>query len=107
MANFGCPDLKRLRLSSAKAEKVVNPPKRPTNKNNLKLVEMFPRSNKPQEKPIKNDPIIFTPKVPQGKTPVNNRCAQPETQKRSKVPAAPPIINANILFMLVKLNGSF
>jgi len=57
----------RLNVSRPKNQKVVYPPKIPTNKKRriLELKENF--SDKANKKPIKKQPVRFTTRVPKGK----------------------------------------
>ncbi len=98
-----CPDLIKVKHSSVKEEKVVNPPNNPTNKNKRKFTEIVPLSRSPHVNPIINEPIKFTANVPHGKTPTNKRCAQPETQYLNTVPEAPPIRIANNLYNVISV----
>jgi len=61
------PSRSKAMFSLANVEKVVNPPQKPTVKNNLQseLIRL-PLSDKPKKIPISKHPIIFTRKVPYG-----------------------------------------
>lgn len=51
-----------------KAEKVVNPPQKPTTSRNLQFgSKLSDRSESPINKPIRRQPKTFTARVPQGK----------------------------------------
>ncbi len=63
-ANFISPSLIKWRLSSAKVEKVVNPPRMPMKRNVLTFEEMFWISNRPHNRPINKEPVRFTAQGP-------------------------------------------
>ncbi|MCC8143278.1 MAG: hypothetical protein LUD02_12485 [Tannerellaceae bacterium] len=45
----------------------MKPPKNPVNRKSLVGSEKCPPSDKYQQKPIRNDPMMFTENVPEGK----------------------------------------
>jgi hypothetical protein len=59
-ATFTSPSLNRLKLSSAKVENVVNPPRKPIKMKLLTFGEKFSISEKPHRKPIVRQPDRFT-----------------------------------------------
>ena len=62
------PSLSNAMFSAEKVEKVVNPPQKPTVRKSLNsLFDKFPRSERPNSKPIRKHPKMFTHMVPNGK----------------------------------------
>lgn len=68
-ASFSSPTLKRLKVSSEKAEKVVKLPNKPMKRNSRILSEILP-ANSAKVNPIKKEPTALTTKVPTGKIPL-------------------------------------
>jgi len=84
------PSRKRFKFSRLKEEKVVNPPRMPTKRKTLNRGENSKRSNKPQRKPMTNDPKRFTTRVLVGKTPFENLKSRLETAYLNIPPIALP-----------------
>ena len=78
-------------FSNAKEENVVNPPKNPINKSSLSFSSNNPlTASKPYKNPINNEPVILTKKIPVGNEYEYLAEISSESQKRIKLPAAPP-----------------
>ena len=74
------PSRRRLKLSRVKDEKVVKPPRMPTNTKVLILGDIFSISKKPQRRPIAKEPARFTNKVPHGKMPSRTLYVNPDNE---------------------------
>lgn len=109
-ANLISPTLKRFRLSNIKVEKVVKLPKIPINKNSFRFSGIFSFPSKINPKPIKNEPSIFTNRVPRGKVPQYNLCGNADKTYLRMAPILPPNAryrNFIVLFKKSKIQFSF
>ncbi len=101
------PCFNKLKFSHEKAEKVVNPPQNPIER---KCVHEFLSGIKgiPQNRPIRSEPVTFTPNVAKGKTGVINCDIIRTIPNRRTLPNPPPIKtnekSFNILFHFIFCN---
>lgn len=85
----------RRRLSFAKEEKVVKPPKKPVIRKSRRFVERAVVSTlRVKIKPIKREPTRLTTHVPHGKTPPIRSPIKSVTKYRAIAPKAPPVATA-------------
>jgi len=96
------PSLSNARFSFAKVENVVNPPQKPTARNNFHSElsnELL--SEKPYINPMRKQPEMLTKKVPKGNAEGKLFCIKRDARNRDTLPKNPPVpISNNVLIII-------